>query len=346
MITTIIDPLSDERWMEFIASQEQASIHYHPAWLRVICGQNKLTPQAFCSINDCKIISGFLFIVAKGFTGNKLAVTVSCSDSNLILGNKSDTDELLRAFLEYMKQMDIKQAEFRDNLSSSLIHSLLVGYAHYLTINTSIEAICGSNKTTAVSRNIRRSEKEGLVSEICNDLDAIKAFYALHVKTRKKLGTPVQSLHFFVTYLEEIVRTGAGYIVSVKKDGIPLSIGLFAGYNNTLSYKFGASNPEFLSYRPNNLMLWAAILEAQKRRYKKFDMGRTDFENEGLRRFKLGWGCQETPLCYSYYPAEPQNQFLRNVNKLFVAPVIRNSPEFVCRAAGMLAYKLFPMRFI
>ena len=200
--------------------------------------------------------------------------------------------------------------------------------------------------STSASRNIRRSKRQGLVSEICYNVDSIKAFHTLHVLTRRKLGLPVQSVKFFIKYFEEIVRTGAGYIVLVKKDGIPLSIGLFAGFNSTLSYKFGASDPEFLIYRPNNLMLWEAILEAQKRGYKKFDMGRTDLANEGLRRFKLGWGCHETPLYFSYYPVETQKRFLRNINKLFVGPVIKNSPAFVCRAAGKLIYKLFPAQFV
>ena len=346
MLTGIVDPLTDGRWMEFIASQKQATVHHHPAWLRVIGRETKLNPQAFCRFDDGKIISAFVFIIAKSITGNRYAVTVSCSDSTLILGDQHNSDELLPAFLEYMKQLGVQQIEFRDNISSELIAPVLVAYAHFFYVDEVIEAIKNSATLRKVKYNIRRAEKEGVTFEIRDDLNAVHEFYKLHVKTRKKLGVPVQSKKFYIRFYEEIVRTGRGYIVCAKRNNIPLSVGLFAGYNNTLTFQISASDPRALFYRPNNMMLWGAMQEAQNRGYTKFDMGRTDCTNEGLRKFKLSWGCEEISLYFSYYPPRDQKELLRNLNRLIVNPVIRHSPEFVCRAAGRLVYTLFPLQFI
>ena len=346
MITAAIDPLSDGQWMKFISSQAEANIRYHPAWLRVISGQYNIAPQAFCSYKNGIIVSGFIFMVSRGMTGNKFAVTASSSDSNLFLGSENNQDELLHDFLKHLKQLKISRVEFRDNINSTSLFSLLMGYSHSLNINAGIGAIGGSSSSKPVARNIRKAENAGLICEIRDDLNSLEEFYALHVKTRKKLGMPVQSRNFFVKYRDEIIKAGMGYIVLVKKDNITLSAGLFAGYNSTLSYKFGASHPDLLQYRPNNLMLWGALLEAQKRGFGKFDMGRTEHTNDGLRRFKMGWGCSETPVRFSYYPGEPKSRFLQKANILFVHPVIRISPEYVCRIAGKLVYKLFPLQFV
>jgi hypothetical protein len=345
MSYNVINPLSDERWTEFIAADEQANVHHHPAWLKVLSSHSNLHPQAFCSIIDGKITQGFLFFTKKNISGDTIAVSASCSSTDLFLGNKDGTDDAIRSFLKYIEQTHIFQAEFRDPVSSSAVQQIPVGYAHNAVIETCIESISGQT-TAAVSRNIRKSIREGLTYEISDDTDAILDFYRLHVLTRKKLGHPVEPFDFFTCFYNEIIKTGMGYIVSVKKDGLTLSSGLFAGFNKTLTYKFGASNPDYLNHRPNNLMLWGALLEAQKRNFKIFDMGRTDKDNEGLRRFKLSWGCRETLLHYSYYPFIPQNHLLQNANRRILEPLIKNSPPAVSRLTGKLVYKLFPLKFV
>jgi hypothetical protein len=132
-----------------------------------------------------------------------------------------------------------------------------------------------------------------------------------------------------------------GFIVMVYKDNIPISSGLFAGYNKVLSYKFGASDSGYLKLRPNNLMLWEAIQEAVKHGYEVFDFGKTENENTGLRKFKSGWGAVETPLYYSYYPEIPESGKFKFLKNILVAPVIKYTPSVVCRVTGELLYKHF-----
>lgn len=345
MSYTVINPLSDERWFEFISSDGQANVHHHPAWLKVLSRHRNLPPQVFCSIRDGKIIRGFLFFTKKSISGDTIAVSASCSSTDLFLGNNDGTEDAIQSFLKYMEQAHITQAEFRDPVSSPAVQSIPVGYAHDADIESCIELISGQ-PAAAVSRNIRKSMREGLSYEISDKPDAMHEFYKLHVLTRKKLGHPVEPFDFFTCFYEEIIKTGMGYIVSVRKDEKTISSGLFAGFNNTLTYKYGASDPASLMYRPNNLMLWGAVLEAQKRNFKIFDMGRTDKDNGGLRKFKLSWGCKETLLHYSYYPAIPQNHVLQNANRRILEPLIKNSPPAVSRLTGKLVYKLFPLKFV
>ncbi len=88
-------------------------------------------------------------------------------------------------------------------------------------------------------------------------------------------------------------------------------------------------------------MFWCAINEAKRRGFEIFDFGRTELNNEGLRKFKLGWGTIEEPLYYSYYPKAPENSKFKFIKDKIVTPFIRHSPKFVCRLSGELLYKYF-----
>ncbi len=340
MTYTCINPPSDERWLEFVSSNDSAFIHHHPAWLRVLSVRSNLTPQAFCSMENGRIVNGFIF-----FTNKDFATTLSGSSSNLILGNAGNRDEIITNFVKYMRDMNIRTIEIKDPLSSHLFHPLLMGYSHEVQINSSIDLI-NSKTTPSVSRNIRLAIRRGLQYEIRSDLEAVYEFYKLHIRIRKKFGIAVEPVSFFEKFYDEIISKGLGFTVSVKQNGIPMSSGLFAGLNTRLSYRYGASDPRYLHYRPNNLMIWAGLLEGQKRNFNVLDMGRTEKDNEGLRSFKLSWGCTETPIYYNYYPSLPQSSMLQHANKYIIKPIIQNSPTIVCRLTGKLVYKLFPMRFV
>jgi hypothetical protein len=48
----------------------------------------------------------------------------------------------------------------------------------------------------------------------------------------------------------------------------------------------------------NDLVMWEAIRWLTARGCRTMSMGKTALDNEGLRRFKLGWGAEESKLRY------------------------------------------------
>ena len=66
-------------------------------------------------------------------------------------------------------------------------------------------------------------------------------------------------------------------------------------------YKFGASDSNFQSMRPNDLLMWKAIEWYGKNGFQQLCFGRTDLSNEGLRRFKAKWGAEEKIVKYYRY---------------------------------------------
>jgi lipid II:glycine glycyltransferase (peptidoglycan interpeptide bridge formation enzyme) len=66
-------------------------------------------------------------------------------------------------------------------------------------------------------------------------------------------------------------------------------------------YKFGASDPAAQEMRPNNLLMWRAILTMKELGAKTLSFGRTSVGQEGLSRFKRSFGAKESTLYYAKY---------------------------------------------
>jgi hypothetical protein len=336
----IIDAINDKKWIEFISEVNESTIFHHPSWLSVLKKQYKFEVFSYClTDSEKKIYAGIPFCKIKSNRWISLPFSDYCNPLYL---EKKYVDELIQKLFEEEKKVKFNSLEIRyGDISNKNILSNSDSVLHLLSIKNDIDSIFKNFKETQVQQPIKNALKNNLTFKVSNSLESLEDFYKLHLKTRKKLGVPIQPKGFFKNIFTEIIKKGFGYIVLVYKDNIPISSGLFAGFNKVLSYKYGASDFRFLKLRPNNLMLWVAIQEAVKRGYKVFDFGKTDNENMGLRKFKSGWGAEETPLYYSFYPSIPQKGKFNFVKDKLVAPVIKYSPSAVCRLTGEILYKHF-----
>jgi lipid II:glycine glycyltransferase (peptidoglycan interpeptide bridge formation enzyme) len=173
------------------------------------------------------------------------------------------------------------------------------------------------------------------------DIEAVEIFYRLHLKTRRKQGVPIQPRRFFDLFRRYILERELGFIALTRSRSLYISAGVFCGFNRTLTYKYGASDPGHLDASPNYLMFWDTMLHAREQGFANFDFGKTDLSNTGLRFFKSGWDSTEMELPYSYFPTAPSPGVLDILNEKLIEPTIRHSPPIVCRMAGEGLYKYF-----
>jgi lipid II:glycine glycyltransferase (peptidoglycan interpeptide bridge formation enzyme) len=190
-----------------------------------------------------------------------------------------------------------------------------------------------------MSRNIARAEREGVVVRRADArADLAEVFYDLHLRTRRRQGVPVQPHRFFRLLWDGLLEPGLGTLLLAYAGATPVAGAVFLAWNGTVVYKFGASDPAYWHLRPNNLLFWEAIRAACERGDHRFDFGRTELENAGLRAFKSGWGAREEPLVYTYAGRAPA----AGARGLLAAPLeaaIRRAPLWVCRAVGQAAYR-------
>ena len=156
--------------------------------------------------------------------------------------------------------------------------------------------------------------------------------------TRRRLGVPIQPRRFFRLLAKRFLARDLGFVISAHVDQVPVAAALFLNWNGVLVYKYGASDPRYWEYRPNNLLFHEAIRWGCEHGYHTFDWGRTDLDDQGLREFKCGWGGQEEPLVYSVIVDTPPRLSSGRIKRAMSA-IIRRSPSLICQAIGELAYR-------
>ena len=111
------------------------------------------------------------------------------------------------------------------------------------------------------------------------------------------------------------------------------------GFKGTALYKYDASDPSLLHLRPNNLLLWQAPMLCREQGYAALDLGRCVRDGEGLRRFKMLWGAEETPLPYYYYPDTRgiMGGGEQGLPYRVLAPALRHMPLFLLQRLGTIA---------
>jgi hypothetical protein len=165
-------------------------------------------------------------------------------------------------------------------------------------------------------------------------------FYDLHLRTRKRLGVPVQPKRFFDLLWSHVIDQGLGFVLLAFHGKEAISGGVFLNHNKTIIYKYSASNESYINLYPNKHLLWKAIQWGCKNGYLVFNFGQSPSNNAGLRYFKSGWGAQETELNYSYIGSRTPSNNTGIIGRV-MGTIIQHSPLFVCRSVGELLYKHF-----
>jgi CelD/BcsL family acetyltransferase involved in cellulose biosynthesis len=169
----------------------------------------------------------------------------------------------------------------------------------------------------------------------------MERFYKLHVATRKKLGVFPQPYSFFKSIFRHVISQSLGFITTAECEGKTIAGAVFLTYDDTIYYKYNASDKKYLDKRPNNLIIWEAIKYACENNFRYFDFGRCAPGEEGLRAFKARWGAREMAVPYYYFPdIKGFNSVKENSVKYQAMRLFSNiMPQRVCMAVGSLLYK-------
>jgi lipid II:glycine glycyltransferase (peptidoglycan interpeptide bridge formation enzyme) len=212
-------------------------------------------------------------------------------------------------------------------------------YSHTLGLSGNTDQLFARFESS-VRRAIRRSEKSGVTVETSQSPEAIREFYRLHCQTRKTHGLPPQPLKFFLNIQKHVLSENMGMVVSAKHNNHTVASAVFFHFGSEAVYKFGASDSKFQDLRPNNLVMWEAVQRYAKMGIATLNFGRTSLTNEGLRRYKLGWGTQEKTMEYHKFDFR-QDAFVRGQDQAsgWHNNVFRALPLFAAKWCGAFLYK-------
>jgi len=338
-----IDPLADPQWLGFVERSPSAEVFHHPRWLELLRAQYGYELGACCVANGNGIEAGIpIARVESRLTGRRLVslpFSDVCSPAVTADAEPGAAEALGRALAEESERSGL-ELSVRAPLPGAPGAFAEDGmFRHLLPLAADPAEVEGRYSKSQVKRGIKKARKEGLEWERRTDAAALDAFYALHLRTRRKLGVPTQPKRF-IRRFAGLFEAGLGFVGLVLDAGRPIAAAVFLTHNDTIVYKYGASDPKALGKRPNNLLFAEAIRWACESGFRTLDLGRTEAANEGLRSFKRSWGAEEAELTYTHLrEREPASG--SGLRDRVVGATIRRSPPFVSRLAGEAFYRHF-----
>jgi CelD/BcsL family acetyltransferase involved in cellulose biosynthesis len=333
--------LDDDRWLEFVLGHPAALPFHYPSWAGVL-SESYDYPSFVLALTaeDGQIRAGMpVMEIHKRFWPTRW-VSLPFTDRCPPLATDDVTTARLMGLADQAREYaNVARLEVHSDLPGEKIHRQERGVAHVLPLSRDPEVTFRRFSRSQVQRNVRKAERMGLTLRRAESAaDLTESFYSLHVRTRRRLGVPVQPRRFFEVLWRRVIEAHQGFVLLAYRGELPIAGAVFLTSGKTVVYKYGASEPSSWPMRPNHLIFWDAIRWGCENDYAAFDFGRSDLENRGLRDFKRGWGAIEEPLVYATVGGElPRVGRLVSVSLLRV--LIRRSPLWLCRAIGDATYR-------
>lgn len=339
----VVNPIYDDKWNEQIVSLKGYSFFHTSQWADLISKSYGYDPIYHVLKNNGKLVAVFPLMEIKSvFTGNR-GVSLPFSDfSNPLVENSFQFNQLFENIISLGTEKKWKFIELKgvDNFFSEIAPSHHE-YKHIIHLDGNEDAIFSKfNNTT--KRNIRKAAKEGVkVFQSDREEDLCK-FFTLNAKTRKRHGLPPQPFSFFQNLYDIIIKQGLGILFIAEYQNKVIAGNVYLHIENQALYKFGASDFEYQNVRANNLIMWEAIKHYNSHGFKEFSFGKTEPNNDGLRRFKNGWSPVEIET-YNFRYSLAENNFVSFGSQLkgFHNKVFENLPLPVLKICGSMLYKHF-----
>ena len=339
----IISPIDYPGWDELMLENEDVSFFHTSAWAAVLSKTYNYKPLYFTIFENDKLAALIPIMEIKSFITGKRGVSLPFTDEcPVISDNKEHHRAVLEALIKYGKQAQWKYFELRKGsqyfpnqpfYSSYITHSLELSPGQ----KNILKNFRNSNK-----RNIKKAQKKGVTARVFSSMESVKAFYGLHCRTRKFHGLPAQPWRFFKYIYEHVIYSKRGLVVLASYQNRIISGAVYFHFGNKAIYKYGASDRAYLHLRPNNLVMWKAMIWYTENGFRYLSFGRTKPENYGLLQFKRGWGAREDVLHYYKYDHKDDCFIAKKANikssynffKIMPLPLLKLTGNLIYRHVG------------
>jgi CelD/BcsL family acetyltransferase involved in cellulose biosynthesis len=332
--------IDDPRWSSFVSETRTATPFHDPEWARLLASTYRYSAFAIgISDDDGRLVAGAPFVEVRKMSRRRRWVSLPFTDECPPLVRDATAERAFSAALAMAhERLGAPALEVRGMVEGCGWQTNAEAVIHELELTSDLASVRkGFSKGT--TRNIARAEREGVTVRHAADARDLDAFYRLHTHTRRRQGVPVQPRNFFDHIWSRLVEPGfASILLADVGDSKAVAACLFMWGGGSTVYKFGASDDAYLRFRPNHLILWTAIQEACARGDHRFDFGRTDLGNGGLRAFKSSWGAPERALRYSSLTPGAADG-AEGVASRALGAAIRRGPSWVCRGTGAALYR-------
>ena len=338
-----LDPVRDSRWPLFLQRHRLGSVFHTSGWLEALSRTYGYKPAALTTSRPgSDLVNGLVFCrVQSWLTGRRLISLPFSDHCEPLVSSPDELSTLLSALRLEAEAGEYKYIEFRPLSSlfaaeAGLTKSDSFCY-HKLDLSPTARELFRGFHKDCVQRKIHRAEREGLVYEEGRPVELLRKFYRLHVITRRRLQVPPQPFAWFRNLAECMGEKLKVRVAS--KDGTPVAGIVTLQHGHSLVYKYGASDKAFSRLGGTQLLFWRAVEDAKSQGLLEFDLGRSDWQNEGLIRFKDQLGAARSSVQYYRHPAPAAVGRLRVWAEEKGHWAVSHLPEWGLVQAGNLLYK-------
>jgi hypothetical protein len=171
---SLLDPIHDSRWDDFVFNHPLGGVYQHSKWIRVIVQSYKQTKPMFFSILDGNgLIQASLpsIMINSYVTGTRIISLPFSYFSDPLVSNNKEFAALVEKVISIIEENKIKYFELRILHAQNIIgyESLLVHKyqkTHILDIKNNIGNIWKS-VSSDFTRAVKKSEKSGVIIKEC-----------------------------------------------------------------------------------------------------------------------------------------------------------------------------------
>ena len=336
------NPLEDTRWEEFVQRHSRASVFHTTGWLWALQRTYGYQPLVYTTSRPGTMLAnGIVFCrIRSWLTGRRMVSLPFADHCELLVESCEERKELFDSLRRALDQERLQYIEMRplsmDLAAEPPLQTSNLYCFHTLDLRPSLENLFRLFQKDSIQRKIRRAEREALRYEEGRSEAHLNDFYHLLLLTRRRHGLPPQPMEWFrnlMTFLRDRLTI---HVASYRER--PVASILTINHRDTFVYKYGCSDASYHPLGGMPFLFWKAIQEAKKRGTQVFDLGRSDFTNESLIRFKDRFGTTRSSLAYgriSAVAAEMGDAYSTQLAKRIFA----HMPNGLLTAAGRLLYR-------
>lgn len=342
MQSELLNPLESSAWNDLVDASEIGTIFHTSEWANVLSKTYGYSPYYNVMKIKGKVVGLLPLMSINNILYGKRMVCLPFSDHcSPIIMDADYNDEFIKHIGKLCKSLNSKYLEIRCERDIGKTINYFDQYIrHSIDLSTNEKNIFSKFRKGTKS-SIKQAEKNGLVVVIGDSQCTIRQFYEMHCKTRQKHGLPPQPLGFFENLHKYLISFGKGFLSTALLNDQPVASAIFLTHRKNAVYKFSASDDKYKNLGATNLVLWEAIKHLLRNGCVSLCLGRTNPKNEGLIRFKRGWGTDESNIYYYRYNrggASICQPMVRSKNYL-AKKVFKSMPIPILKLCGKLLYR-------
>ena len=339
----LLDPLSDNRWDALVARHPLASAFHQRSWLEALARTYKYEPLVLTTSAASKQLTDGMVVcrVSSWMTGCRF-VSLPFADHCDILQNEcGETIEFTNWLRAECDRENLRYIELRPRLgvpdASSGLQTNRSYWFHELDLGLPLEQIFRRLHQNSFQRKIRRAERERLTYECGRSQELLDQFYRLLVITRRRHRVLPPPRRWFRN-LAECMGDQLDIRVA-RKNGDAIAAMITLRHGLSIIYKYGCSDEKVHRFGGMPFLFWRLIEEGKLSGANRIDLGRTDYDDEGLMTFKDRLGAARKVLNYYRYTSAGWMKSSPIVPVRGIGLLFSVCPDAILCTAGRLLYR-------